>query len=239
MMSDSPGSPPSATEGDATRAFDALRAEVLTVHVAIAELTKSVNDIRPIDYTPSLGKIAKGLAQVIERLERIEQHPALLLTPAQHQLTLAAGARFVMREPLAGLQEERRSSERHTKELAAVVGAARRKEQQLKWVLVTAAAALGVGLFLSPFFARLLPFGLDGRVAAAIMGNDRWNAGLALLQAQSPQGLHDLEIAAQILRANRAALDDCSAAAAKTHEEQHCVIVTPQGDWAYSSAPKR
>jgi len=226
-MSDLPESPPVATEGDATQAFDALRADVLSMHVAIAELTKSVNDIRPIDYTLSLGKIAKGLVQVIERLERIEQHPALLLTPAQHQLTIADGARFVMREPLASLQEERRASERHTKELAAIVGAARRKEQQLKWVLVTAAAALTAGLLMSPFVARLLPFGLDGRVAATIMGNDRWNAGLALLQAQSPEGLHDLEIAAQILHANRAALDDCSAAAAKTHEEQRCVIVTP------------
>jgi hypothetical protein len=70
--------PSAATEGDATQAFDALRADVLTVHVAIAELTKSVNDMRPIDYTLSLGKIAKGLTQVIERLASIEQHPALL-----------------------------------------------------------------------------------------------------------------------------------------------------------------
>jgi hypothetical protein len=228
-MSDLPESPPVATEGDATQALDALRAEVLSVHVAIAELTKSVNDIRPVDYTLSLGKIAKGLAQVIERLASIEQHPALLLTPAQHQLSIADAARFVMREPLASLQEERRSSERHTKELAAIVGAARRREQQLKWVLVTAAAALSVGLLMSPLVARLLPFGLDSRVAAMVMANDRWNAGLALLQAQSPKGLHDLEIAAQILQANRAALDDCSAAAAKTHKEQHCeMVVVPE-----------
>ena len=62
-----------------------------------------------------------------------------------------------------------------------------------------------------------------------VMANDRWNAGLALLQAQSPKGLHDLEIAAQILHANRAALDDCSAAAAKTHKEQHCeMVVVPE-----------
>jgi|SRR5579863_2783130 len=226
-MSDLPESPPVATEADATQAFDALRAEVLAVHVTIAELTKSVNDLRPVDYTLSLGKIAKGLVQVIERLTSIEQHPALLLTPAQHQLTLADGARFVMREPLASLQEERRSGERHTKELAAIVGAARRKEQQLKWVIVTAAAALTVGLLMSPFVARTLPFGLDGRVAATIMGNDRWNAGVALMRSQNQQGLRDLEYAAQLLQANRSALDDCLAAAAETDKERRCAIVVP------------
>lgn len=66
-MSDLPESRTVATEGDATQALDALRAEVLSVHVAIAELAKSVNESRPVDYTLSLGKIAKGLAQVIER----------------------------------------------------------------------------------------------------------------------------------------------------------------------------
>jgi Family of unknown function (DUF6118) len=41
------------------------------------------------------------------------------------------------------------------------------------------------GLIAAPFLARLLPFGLDGRIAATIMGADRWNAGAALMAAQA------------------------------------------------------
>jgi len=86
---------------------------------------------------------------------------------------------------------------------------------------------LAVGPFLSPFFARLLPFGLDSRVVATVMASDRWNAGTALMRAHSPQGLHDLEFAAQLLQANRTALDDCRAAVAKTDKEQRCTIIVP------------
>jgi hypothetical protein len=40
-------------------------------------------------------------------------------------------------------------------------------------VAATAAAALIVGLLLSPVLARLLPFGLDGRLPAASLEADR------------------------------------------------------------------
>lgn len=176
-MSDLPESTSHETEDDATRAFDALRVEVLTVHVAVAELTKAVKDTRPVDYTISLGKIGKTLAQVVGRLEIIEQHPALLLTPEQHQQAIANGARVIMREPLASLKEERRASADLNKDLVALVGSVRRQRQQLKWVLVTAAAALLIGLFLSPFLAHLLPFGPSG---------PRCGLGELLLPANEP-----------------------------------------------------
>ncbi len=59
-MSELPQPAATDSEGDAAQAIDALRSEVLTVHVAVAELTKAVEDTRPVDYTVSLGKIAKA-----------------------------------------------------------------------------------------------------------------------------------------------------------------------------------
>jgi Family of unknown function (DUF6118) len=73
-----------------------------------------------------------------------------------------------------------------------------------------------------------LPFGLDGRLAAFILQADRWNAGAALMQAQSPEAWRDLEAAAELLTLltpNKAALAACRDAAAKTRREQHCAIV--------------
>jgi hypothetical protein len=43
-------------------------------------------------------------------------------------------------------------------------------------------------------FARVLPFGWDGHVAAFIVNDDRWGAGFALMQAGNPkawQGRHE------------------------------------------------
>ena len=44
-----------------------------------------------------------------------------------------------------------------------------------------------LGLLISPPFARLLPFGLDGRVAPFILHADRWNAGRRV-NAGTPSG---------------------------------------------------
>jgi hypothetical protein len=85
------------------------------------------------------------------------------------------------------------------------------------------------GLPISPLFARLLPFGLDGRVAAFILRADRWDAGAALMEAASPNAWSD-EFAAALLTPNIAALTTCRDAAAKTKKEQHCSIVVPARD---------
>jgi hypothetical protein len=42
----------------------------------------------------------------------------------------------------------------------------RGRQKQCEQLLWAAGAALVLGLLISPVFARLLPFGLDGRVAA-------------------------------------------------------------------------
>jgi hypothetical protein len=76
-------------------------------------------------------------------------------------------------------------------------------------------------------FARVVPFGWDGQVAAFIMNADRWNAGTKLMQTHHPEAWRDLESAAALLKPNIATLAACRDAAAKTKKEQHCGIVVP------------
>jgi len=124
----------------------------------------------PSDYTMSLGAITKGLEEVSGRLAEIEQHPALRMRPAQFGEAVARAASGVMRETTNQLDLARRAAERTTHTLAEFIGSARTQDQQFKWVTITAAIALTVGLIVSPLLGRLLPFGLDGRSAATIMG---------------------------------------------------------------------
>jgi hypothetical protein len=87
--------------------------------------------------------------------------------------------------------------------------------------------ALIVGFITSPVLARALAFGLDGQVAAFILETDRWNAGVALMQAQSPQAWRVLMGAGKLTADNSAALRACREAAAKAKKEQHCTVIAP------------
>jgi Family of unknown function (DUF6118) len=89
----------------------------------------------------------------------------------------------------------------------------------------TGIAAFFLGLLISPMFARVLPFGWDGRIAAYIMQADRWDAGSALMKAQSPDAWNVLMAGGKLTADNSAALGACREAAAKTKKEQRCGIV--------------
>ena len=116
---------------------------------------------------------------------------------------------------------------REQQNLAGVIGSVRAQRKQREWLAITAAAALVVGLLLSPFAARLLPFGWDAGVAATILHADRWNAGQALMKSTNPGGWAVLAVEINLAEANHDALSACRDAAARTKKEQRCTIVVP------------
>ncbi|MDB5392937.1 MAG: hypothetical protein JWM91_443 [Rhodospirillales bacterium] len=75
--------------------------------------------------------------------------------------------------------------------------------------------------------AGVLALGLNTRVAALVMQNDRWDAGAALMQAGNPDGWRGVIDAANLVRANRDALSACREAAARTKTEQRYTITVP------------
>jgi hypothetical protein len=80
---------------------------------------------------------------------------------------------------------------------------------------------------LSPFAARLLPFGWDLAVATTILHTDRWNAGQAPMKSTNPTGWVTLAAEINLVEPNHAAFTACREAAERTKKEQHCVIVVP------------
>jgi hypothetical protein len=91
----------------------------------------------------------------------------------------------------------------------------------------TGGAALLLGLLISPMAARVLPSGWDGHVAACIMSADRWQAGVALMAAESPEAWRIWSSAAEVQKSNAAASAACRDAAAKAKKAQRCgVMVT-------------
>jgi hypothetical protein len=214
--------------GDAAaRAFEDLRAEVWVLRRAVESLPEEWEANRPPDTTESLGEITQGLSKVVGRLQVIEQHPALKLTPGQYQAAILAAGRDLMSQAVGRLDRATDTLEREQQNLAGVIGTVRVQRKQWEWLAITAAAALTVGLLLSPFAARLLPFGWDAAVAATLLHADRWNAGQTLMKSSNPAGWETLAAEMNLAEANHDALSTCREAAAKTKKEQHCSIVVP------------
>jgi hypothetical protein len=212
---------------DPAQAFEDLRAEVSELRRAVEALPGAWEDSRPPDYTPSLGTIAQGLAAVENQLAGIEKHPVLRLTPEQHQQVVAQAGNVLMREAVQKLDRATQDAERERHQLAGLIGTVRTQDEQRNWLLLAAAWALVVGLLVSPFVAGVLPFGGNSAVAALIMKTDRWNAGIALMQAGSPDGWRGVADASDLVRVNQEALAACREAAAKAKKEQRCTITVP------------
>jgi hypothetical protein len=212
---------------DPAQAFEDLRAEVSELRRAVEALPGAWEESRPPDYTPSLGTIAQGMATVESRLAGIEKHPALRLTPEQHQQAVAQAGNVLMREAAQKLDRAAQDAERERHQLAGLIGTVRKQDAQRNWLLYAASGALVVGLLVSPFVAGALPFGGDSAVAAVIMNANRWNAGIALMQAGSPDGWRGLADASNLVRVNQEALAACREAAAKAKKEQRCTITVP------------
>ena len=212
---------------DAAQAFEDLRSEVSVLRRAVEALPAEWEANQPPDYTPTLGSIAKGLKAVTDRLQSIEGHPALRMTPDQHQQAIAKAGDTLMQEAASKLYAARRGFEQEREHLAGLIGSGRTQDKQRRWLVTTAAAALLVGLVISPFATRLLPFGWDAGVAASILGTDRWNAGQQLMKSTNPAGWATLAAEMNLAEANHDALSVCRAAAGQTKKEQRCTIVVP------------
>ncbi len=211
--------------GDPARAFEDLRAEISVLRRAVEALPVALEDNRPPDYSPDLGRIVQGLNHVGATLGAIEKHPALRLTPEQHQVAIARAGDGLLREAAQKLEHAAQEAQCARQQLGGMIGTIREQNAQWNWVFYTGLAALMAGLLLSPLFAGALPFGLDGRVAALIMKDSRWGAGWDLLRAADPGDAGDAAVGYNLVQTNRAALAICQQAAAREGKEQRCQVV--------------
>ncbi len=75
------------------------------------------------------------------------------------------------------------------------------------------------------FLPRFLPASAAMTAASTVMGEDRWNAGAALMRAGDPQKWDGYMYAARVVWTNRTVLSDCRDAATKAKKKQPCLFV--------------
>lgn len=219
---------PGNEAGDPAQAFEDLRAEVSVMRRAVEALPRALAEKlppAPPDYRSDIGKVTQALLAVVGRLDVIDKHPALRLTPEQHRQAIASAGSDLMNKAAKKLDDAALEHTQTAGKLAGMIGTIRAKASQRNWVIYTSLAAFVVGLVASPFIARVLPYGLNGRVAALIMKDDRWDAGWDLINAADPGDGGDAVYGFNLVQANRDALDACKKLAIKAGKDQKCQII--------------
>ncbi|HQT65525.1 MAG: hypothetical protein B7Z71_06650 [Acidocella sp. 21-58-7] len=214
--------------GDPTQAFEDLRAEVAALIRTVSALPRALAENRqpaPPDYRSDIGKVAKELNALVGRLDVIEKHPAMRLTPEQHQQAVARAGNELMSAAAGNLNTATGDYELARGQLAGMIGTMRGKKDQAFWLIVLPIATLIVTLLVSPVLLSELPFGWNTNAAATVMKADRWDAGWFLLGAADPAGKQDAAVGFNLVQVNRAALATCQQAAAREGRDQHCMVI--------------
>jgi hypothetical protein len=194
---------------DPAKAFEDLRAEVSVLRKAVEALPGAIRENRPPDYAQDLAVIGKGLDEIGGQLDTIQKSPALRMTPEQQGVSIANAGHAMISEAAETLRRAAQSADHERSNLSYLIGTVKAKRQEWRDLLWTAGVMLAIGLFVSPFIAGLLPFGLNTRVAALVMMHDRWDAGEALMQASNPAEWAQIVADTNLVQANRDKITDC------------------------------
>lgn len=210
---------------DPARAFEDLRAEVLVMRRAVEALPVALEEHQPADYSQDLARMSQGLTAVEEQLAKMQQHPFWRMTPEQYGRAIALAGYKVVHESEQKFNRAVQSLEQERQQLANLIGQVRLRDQQRSWVIYVGIGALAFGLLISIPLFRLLPFGLDSRIAAFIMDRSRWEAGIALMKADDPISWHSVVNDSNLVRDNRRVIEACRKTAIDTKKEQRCTII--------------
>ena len=222
--------------GDPAAAFEALRrtiekqggqigAEMTIIRRGVEAAFDQFEKYRqPPDYGPDLGKIIQFLAVVEERLAGVEQSPILRNGAEHYARALERSGESLVRTAALEFEGKGRDLEREAVNLAAYTKSAYDRKSQDFRMWMAGLAGLAVGAFLVLLLPRILPFAADTHVAATVMGEDRWNAGVTMMQIADPGRWRGLLDAWQLARDNAEAIGQCAEAARTAGADQQCTI---------------
>jgi hypothetical protein len=169
-----------ADPGGAERAFEALRAEV-------AALRQAVEGQAAPDYALTLGAIAKELQVVVARLETIEGHPTLTMTPGAYSAQLNAATERAHQVGGKAVWEAQAQLGEAARQLEQLAGRMQTREEQRRWIGTAVACGIMVGGVLWYVLPPLLPWGAGDWLVSSLIGGGRWPAGGTLMERASPE----------------------------------------------------
>ena len=215
MNDDTEALPPN----DPEKAFNDLRSEVRVLRRAVEDWHEALKTAPPPNYEEQLIKIGNALRHIYDATKDIKNIP----DDALQHLRDAGEQMFKQADRIVDDASSALASEERA--LRAYVADARHSYDQRRWLMWTAGGSFVLGMMLFYGLARALPWDGNTYIAASIIGEDRWNAGLELLRKSSPRNWNEIVADNEFMRANRSTFDACRAAAAKSKKDEKCTII--------------
>lgn len=210
--------------GDPVKAFEDLRAEVSVLRKAVEGLPAAIRDNRPPDYAPDLAVLGKGLDEIGAQLDIIMKSPALRQTLEQQGQAIARAGSVMIQESAQKFERAAQEADRERYNLSQMIGTLGMKKRSRRFWAIMLPLVFLVGFAAFPVAMRTMPSNLKRSVAAAVIGEDQWDSGIALMRGGNPDGWAQLRTDAELVSANWDQIAKCREAAAKSKQKQRCYI---------------
>lgn len=179
-------------EDDAVRAFEALRDEVASLRKGIELVYRQVQEAKGVDYSLTLGQMAKTLQAVQERLATIEEKPALAMMPENYRALIEDMERRAGQKAEQALRDGIAAQSAATRELADMIGHARGKRAWRGGLLLAVVGGVMAGVLAWTLMVENLPWGMGTWLAAVPIAGNKWDAGVALLREADPEAFRKM-----------------------------------------------
>lgn len=215
----------------AAEAFSRLEGEIALMRRAAEQMAAEKANITIPDYSATLGEMSQRLNSAAQTLQTIVGKPAMDLTPesmAQRIDHAARQARQTDQKELRSAQDRCDSASRDLRGLIATAQTAHEQRRHLVW-------AAGGGLLTGCLLWSIMPgvilralpasWHMPESMATHIIGEPSlWEAGIRLMQAESPQAWQAIADAAKMRRDNRETIASCEKAALDAKRHVRCTI---------------
>jgi hypothetical protein len=179
----------------ASKAFAKLRREVAMMRLAMEKLADEPSKIEIPDYTDTLGDLTAQIKATSDGLQSLLTQPALAVSPQNLAKTIAAAGVEARKQEQAALDQATATFVTVANQLTGFVASARKDQEQIKWLLWTAAGSAILGALLwtaLAFIANSLAlesWHWPEKTAASALGRDMWSAGERLQAVADPKRL--------------------------------------------------
>jgi hypothetical protein len=179
----------------ASQEFVRLRREVAMMRLAIEKLADEPAKIEIPDYTATLGDLTAQIKATSDGLQSLLTQPALAVSPQNLAKTIAAAGVEARKQEQAALDQATTTFVTVANQLTGFVASARKDQEQIKWLLWTAAGSAVLGALLwtaLAFIANSLApesWHWPEKSAASALGRDMWSAGERLQAVADPKRL--------------------------------------------------
>jgi Family of unknown function (DUF6118) len=215
----------------ATRAFDALRNELMNVRQSVETLRASIQQSPPHDYRKTLGEILRVQEGVQAELHALKTRPAIQYTPESFSQEIE--------------RERSRLVENDKREIRGTIDALGKCSQQLNeliqrgwdansqlWMLIfvgLSSLIIGSALFLpiAAFIARLMPesMNMPENMASYILDLPMQKAGIRLIYKDDPKVWEIISYNNNMMRNNYDAIEKCKKEVLETKKDVKCTVI--------------